>query len=1239
MKGDFSKDTFDARRHFSSVRLQQGRVVTDADWNEQADLTRHRSEREAWDVIGGCGAPQSQPGFALTPGTYASAVSAVGNDAWIVGEDGILLRTIDGGVSWLALETDTTTPLRAVRFASADDGWIAGDGGFVARTTNAGATWTAQDSGITTALLALAAFDANTAWAVGEGGVVLRTTDGGSQWIQSTIGAGRLYAVHFASATNGWIAGQDGRIWSTINGGATWTERPSGTTAHLRALAFASVNIGWAVGDAGTVLRTSDGGQTWTSQNSTVTSNLFAVAARTVSTVWAGGEHGALLRTTNGGTAWSAIDAGQGDATLRGAAMGTAPDGWLVGDNSTLIHLSGGSASLEPLPAVGLSIGPGRYYVKGALCEVDARASLHAQPDRYDVPRLEPGTHLVYLDVWQRHLTHLETPGIREIALGGPDTATRARTVWQVRTLPVSDGSPSTWHCLSDIPGWAALTAAPTARLRARAEPEQAAATLCELGAAGGFRRVENQLYRVEVQEAGAAPAFKWSRDCGSVAFAITNVVESAGKTTVTLASRGLDDTLDLVENGWVEVVDDAAVLEHGVGVLRRFIGNGNDPLEVVLDGLVGDVGTRPDRHPLLRRWDHRPSGSSSAIPILEGQWIALEDGVEVFFEPGFDGRPGDYWLIPARTALANVEWPRDEHDSPVARPPAGVEHAYCRLALVDVASDGAVTVTQDCRNLFPPLTALRQLLYVSGDGQDGIPGQPLPQPLRVRVARGETPIANAIVRFDVIDGAGSLTGASPGLPLEVPTGSDGLAECVWTLDADVDPAVRHQRVDATLLNAAGSSIDGQVVSFCATGSLALDYVSGDGQIAPAGTRLVHDLEVRVANGQQPIAGVEVHFAVTEGGGTLVDATPVATDANGIARMPWELGPSGPQRVEAEIRQAGGVRVQHLGFNATIERPDTGGGGVGCEITVGEGGQIPRLPENLNEILERFGQRVCLCLLPGVHRVDGLIASRRAILTIKACGPGSVLELTGSSTFEGLEYIEFSGMRLNVRGGTGMSFAKCATVVIRSVVATMQATRFALFTILASENATIDASTITVRDGIAVVFEDGPVTSVQLTNNRIAGAVSFYGMPNLDQQLNVDRLFGVMAAAQELNADETEIFLSDNSFSLLTLGTRMIDELNRFATGGAPPGRIHASGVLTNNVIRDNRSIFLAKLVALGSTSLMVQRRVPLSTFIADTAAVAGTVSIHLGDELPMFVITRRQRCDEAANVPLVRHN
>ena len=99
-------------------------------------------------------------------------------------------------------------------------------------------------------------------------------------------------------------------------------------------------------------------------------------------------------------------------------------------------------------------ISSGRYYVNGLLCENPRKTSYYDQED-YPLPpkgKLEGGqTYLVFLDVWERHVSYLESskagrPGIREVALGGPDTATRAKLVRQVKTVrlpsPPKDNAP-----------------------------------------------------------------------------------------------------------------------------------------------------------------------------------------------------------------------------------------------------------------------------------------------------------------------------------------------------------------------------------------------------------------------------------------------------------------------------------------------------------------------------------------------------------------------------------------------------------------------------------------------------------------------------------------------------------------------------------------------------------------------------------------------------------------------------
>src|SRR5262245_9366146 len=97
-----------------------------------------------------------------------------------------------------------------------------------------------------------------------------------------------------------------------------------------------------------------------------------------------------------------------------------------------------------------LTLAPGRIYVEGRLFEND-EPFVARLPDLLpdDLPSEGRARAVVYLDTWQRHVTFAEDPAVREVALGGPDTATRLQNAWRVRiatespdTEPASLGHP-----------------------------------------------------------------------------------------------------------------------------------------------------------------------------------------------------------------------------------------------------------------------------------------------------------------------------------------------------------------------------------------------------------------------------------------------------------------------------------------------------------------------------------------------------------------------------------------------------------------------------------------------------------------------------------------------------------------------------------------------------------------------------------------------------------------------------
>ncbi|MFI9307262.1 DUF6519 domain-containing protein [Streptomyces triculaminicus] len=464
----------------------------------------------------------------------------------------------------------------------------------------------------------------------------------------------------------------------------------------------------------------------------------------------------------------------------------------------------------------GLSVSNGRYYVDGVLVECDGPSSgtdVWAQqdlPPNAPIIRLKdgndvpgptppPGRYLVYLHVWDLHRTALEEEAVREVALGGPDSTTRVKTVWQVKLLQLGNLTDPV-DCTVDTPEWQALTAASTGRLEARAEPaEETGGDPCIVPAGAGFRGVENQHYRVEIHRGGDAgeATFIWARDNASTA--VTWVSGPDLKGAITVAGPGRDAVLGFTSGMWVELTDDKRELLGGPGKLVRLkevIGN-----RLTLEDPTGiDIADFP-LGPRVRRWE--AAEQPVVRPATGDGWVALESGVQVRFAAA-RYRTGDHWLIPARTHLADILWPRgSDGTTPLPQEPKGIRHRFAKLAVVSF--DGTQWKDpHDCRELFPDLTQLVTLRAVSGDGQTVLPlavSTPtlveLPEPIVVGVSNGALPVPGARVRFVARPGEGRVAGV--GDKAVVTTDDQGQATVSWELRLGVDT----QTLRAELLDAA----------------------------------------------------------------------------------------------------------------------------------------------------------------------------------------------------------------------------------------------------------------------------------------------------------------------------------------------------------------------------------------------------------------------------------------------------
>ncbi len=365
------------------------------------------------------------------------------------------------------------------------------------------------------------------------------------------------------------------------------------------------------------------------------------------------------------------------------------------------------------------SIAAGRYYVEGILCENDVAVLYTRQPSfplglKDDSAAIsDDRTYLVYLDVWERHLTHVEDPSIREVALGGPDTCSRAMVVWQVRvsemTSEQADNRDANGEDLLDqFLLSAALDASTDPMLKARSQVQAATTDAHSISPDTHYSGLENHLYRMEVHRPGSVAdaateqqgtaSFKWSRDNGSVIFPIEEF--SGSELRLSNLARGNHPGLEVGD--WVEVVDDAYVLRTRALPLLQIVEIHSGDRQVTLsDSVRNDVGREPALHPYLRRWDQRAGvGGDGTLPIATNEsdgWIPVEDGLQVKFSAAGNYRTGDYWMIPARTATADVEWPGEPGD-PRWVTPYGIKHYYAPLAKVKIDATGAPEVLQSYR-------------------------------------------------------------------------------------------------------------------------------------------------------------------------------------------------------------------------------------------------------------------------------------------------------------------------------------------------------------------------------------------------------------------------------------------------------------------------------------------------------------------------------------------------------------
>jgi len=196
---------------------------------------------------------------------------------WVVGYNGTVLRTTDGGTTWGDVSiTGYTQALQGVTAIDAQTAWVSGGSdsalGFAGlfQTTNGGVDWTRQTQGYVTNvdhILGLSAVDAQHIWAIGGNETILYSTNAGAEWMLKNTGTMKDGNEIYTRGTQDvWTACDSVLIWSHDNG-TSWTNHT--TSDYTMDISVPDGTNIWAVRgnyDGGEIYYSPDGGVTWITQ-------------------------------------------------------------------------------------------------------------------------------------------------------------------------------------------------------------------------------------------------------------------------------------------------------------------------------------------------------------------------------------------------------------------------------------------------------------------------------------------------------------------------------------------------------------------------------------------------------------------------------------------------------------------------------------------------------------------------------------------------------------------------------------------------------------------------------------------------------------------------------------------------------------------------------------------------------------------------------------------------------------
>lgn len=289
------------------------------------------------------------------------AVANAGKRVVAVGERGIIICSDDEGKTWIQAKVPVSVTLTTVTFFSPKIGWAAGHDGLILSTVDGGISWQKRLDGIAGNNLIVADLSAKVNAAqeavknasINTKAAAMAELDAWQAALDDAkagaeFGPSRpIFGLSFRNASEGLAIGAFGQLFQTIDSGKTWQSigsRIANTEGlHYNAILRLADGILFISGEGGNLRRSKDDGNTWETLNTGYQGHLYGTlilpGGKSILTF---GFAGNALRSDDDGKTWKALPRLTNKTLIGGVVLPDETVVLLANDRSQLLSYDQG---------------------------------------------------------------------------------------------------------------------------------------------------------------------------------------------------------------------------------------------------------------------------------------------------------------------------------------------------------------------------------------------------------------------------------------------------------------------------------------------------------------------------------------------------------------------------------------------------------------------------------------------------------------------------------------------------------------------------------------------------------------------------------------------------------------------------------------------------------------------------------------------------------------------------------